>query len=81
MSFLGFTVKDVKANLSRREVTFVCSFSVSQEDPEATNEFQTVFQFSPAGYSLMIKTMHWNQREESYVTGSERYLEKLEQLH
>ena len=81
VSFLGFTVKDVKANLSRREVTFVCSFSVSQEDPETSNKFKTVFQFSPAGYSLMIKTMHWDQREESYVTVTERYLEKLGQLH
>ena len=58
VSFLGFTVKDAKANMSRREVTFVCCFSVSQGDPEASNSFKTVFQFLPVGYSLMIKTMH-----------------------
>ena len=76
-SFLGFTVKDVKANMSRREVTFVCSFSAIQGHPESSNKFNTVFQFSPTGYSLMIKTMHWDQREESYVTVTERYLEKM----
>ena len=58
VSLLGFTVKDVKANMSTREVISVCCFSVSQGDPGASNKFKIVFQFSPAGYSLMIKTMH-----------------------
>ena len=58
VSFLGFTVKDAKANMSRREVRSVCCFSVSQVDPEASNKFKKVFQFSPAGYLIMIKTMY-----------------------
>ena len=58
VSLLGFTVKDVKANMSRREVRSVCCFSVSQGDPEASNKFKKVFQFSPAEYSIMIKTMY-----------------------
>ena len=56
MSLLGFTVKDVKENMSRREVRSVCCFSISQGDPEASNKFKKVFQFSPTGYSLIIKT-------------------------
>ena len=77
VSFLGFTVENVSMNMARREVTFACCFSASHGYPKAMNEFKTVFQFSPAGYSVMIKTMHWDQREESYVTMTERYLEKL----
>ena len=56
VSLLGFT--DVKANMSRREVRSVCCFSVSQVDPEASNKFKKVFQFSPAEYSIMINTMY-----------------------
>ena len=43
VSLLGFTVKDVKANMSRREVRSVCCFSVSQVDPEASNKFKKGF--------------------------------------
>ena len=58
VSLLGFTVKDVKANMSRRQLRSVCCLSVSQGDPEASNKFKKVFQFSPAEYSIMIKTMY-----------------------
>ena len=55
VSLLGITVEDVKENMSRREVRSVCCFSVIQGDPEASNKFKKVFQFSPTGYSLFLK--------------------------
>ena len=43
VSLLGFTVKDVKAIMSRREVRSVCCFSVSQVDPESSNKLKKKF--------------------------------------
>ena len=47
VSLLGFTAKDVKENMSRKEVRSVCCFSVSQGDPEASNKFKQFFSFRP----------------------------------